>query len=1533
MCATKYEFNLTTRGRLSTSRFVIRFKFISTHVLKMVALVRQMRCFEQQLVLCVFMLIDCLFTVIWCAELPPSGHNGWPARQEPLNEPLYSGHREVPADERRALADATTSDYKKGIRSAANVWPANQVNAQLFEYSNNLTRSLPKVEQQYRTIEINGSSLTETTHLDPMSGSESKPTGVFSYANLAPLAGQQRGGPGAGAATNQSSKEFNNNNNNNNRRPGNFMRTLRDSSGNSKLLLLNYSSLSSTSRPKLSLRSYKFLQNIKNKRKSTARPPSQQAQQAPQIASPGPVATFNSSLGHANGSPSNLTESASYKHEKWITFSGGDFDDELEDEPGARQELKPRTPTSGDLDDGPDETAPVPNAPASSEQQRVAAPAESGYQLQKPERERAEPEQAHEPLVGGTTNSKITTVEGGAGRKIVIKHEPGSRDNKLPAKLRQKIIEQFIRNGGDPQNIVLSDSTITTTSQSKKKTITTVYKIVPTTTTTTTTTTSTNAAGSPSSDKWRPSPRGQTKGFMSDDNDDNYDNHESNGNKNNANDNAVAVAVAAVGGAGDEEDHDERHQDGRKTNLFNQRETPAKIKVFKDIDTVRPKKRRLKKILVTRIEMPKGGAKMDGESIERHVNENLMDAQRQQELGEFYTGPHASIFGLDDQDSGKFSAAQQEAVPGPDQMGGEPKEGPVEHTYKMLDEGKPDHGDQDGTGEFMPVDRLTKDQQEVTDEILTARKPSKMVGKFEKSPSKVKQSATSEARHESQAKGGSPSSRTVGKNAGSQLPNSGQAQTRPSSESDTGPRNRQTVEKAPVRARISAGSGKHRSAGAAKPLEKNDHVAQEEMDEPRIDQRGEVKSSASRSKPAKDGAPVPESQPSERAQPSQEAGSNGAPQSEDQPSRPTTGTAATFATTTTTSTTTTTTRRPASRRQQASDSLTQLKRAVLMKLKSNSASSATSTSASSGTSTSTTGAPSEPNTEEADEVEAERKATSKSAKRVTTDTKPKSDEPSPTPQPSMTNSTSSTGRVSPAASGQQRSASNSGEAIKTAKSATSTVDQVAGRGQDEVAFSGGFLPSTAPARRAPATASEASNKTTSRPSGGEPDNQVAPAAPQQPAQVPVRTHNIMMLIDFDSPHLSFGGNSRPPQDGLRGLRAAPLVQSADSFGGQQWRPVGVAQSATENGGLERTEANRIETVRQSQASVQSPPTVSVSIYNNLAGQQEQRRRQQQRQQDHHQHQQYTDQNFNLNSLAAQQMFVERQQQQRPAQQQIIFEQSQPKLLAELDDFTSTNHLDQNFGRMMSAQLVAAHHQVGATQNNYARNRTNKMPILMRPPAATASYREPSFKQNDLLAVPLLFASSNASPFSTPLTVPNPDELTRQRQQQQQQQLPPQHLGYQRVSLLPGESVLTNQVIQHVIDEISESALANGYQVDNQVPVTMSRMSLPSSAAAAAAAAADEEEEDGEDAISSSQKVIKSRDGVADGQIEDHTMAGTGQLMPPAEQQQRHRQRDDRSLDANMSEGNLAVGPLWNELARRGGQEDSAGWPDGGRRAD
>lgn len=77
-------------------------------------------------------------------------------------------------------------------------------------------------------------------------------------------------------------------------------------------------------------------------------------------------------------------------------------------------------------------------------------------------------------LVSKSTTTTTTIGDGKKQAKLI------NKGASLPAGLKRKIIEQFVKSGGNPNNIVVSDSTITTTSQSKKKTVTTVYKLEPT---------------------------------------------------------------------------------------------------------------------------------------------------------------------------------------------------------------------------------------------------------------------------------------------------------------------------------------------------------------------------------------------------------------------------------------------------------------------------------------------------------------------------------------------------------------------------------------------------------------------------------------------------------------------------------------------------------------------------------------------------------------------------------------------------------------------------------------------------------------------------------------------------------------------------------------------------------------------------------------------------------------------------------------------------------------------------------------------
>jgi hypothetical protein len=489
--------------------------------------------------------------------------------------------------------------------------------------------------------------------------------------------------------------------------------------------------LSTTRRPALSTKSRKFLQVIKDKRKSAAahklataandssragggggavgsnksgraepKPTSTNRQPATPATStttrpppsppikywqldglsttttPSPTTTDPFILDHSQPKLGNLSESASYRHTNWIHYvdegqeaggSGAEFDDEAGDGnddqlTGAGVELRAQTTIA---DGPPPPQQQIALATEEREDHQGGGPNPGGgsgpMKLIFKSKERT-----HTSEPGGKpvrSKSSTTIVEDGKGRRTVYRHPIDSaaatgqqQDNKLPIRLRERIIEQFLKNGGDPSNIVVSDSTITTTTQSKRKTITTVYKIVP------------SAGGKPNSkhhhhqhshysakpvpgDKWRPyysTTAGQDGGQPQGWNDpDNGDGHE--------------LGPAAP---------------YKRKNRNGARQEP------------RTKGKKLKRIMVTRIEVPqeeqpqehenahqKGDGDDESEHDQPHAHDEEKDGaskpslgppskarQHHQDLGEFYSGPHATIFGMDKHGGAQFSKARRQRL-------------------------------------------------------------------------------------------------------------------------------------------------------------------------------------------------------------------------------------------------------------------------------------------------------------------------------------------------------------------------------------------------------------------------------------------------------------------------------------------------------------------------------------------------------------------------------------------------------------------------------------------------------------------------------------------------------------------------------------------------------------------------------------------------------------------------------------------------------------------------------------------------------
>lgn len=138
----------------------------------------------------------------------------------------------------------------------------------------------------------------------------------------------------------------------------------------------------------------------------------------------------------------NLSESESHRHEDWVTFDGS-------------------TLLENDTKDQPDRAAPSGNKNSADQDERVLFD-----QLNTRTRE------DERPKVRESVTQTMTIDDGKMKTRMV------SKSGTLSPALRKRIIEQFVKKGGNPENIVVSDSTVSVVSHSKKKTVTTVYKLV-----------------------------------------------------------------------------------------------------------------------------------------------------------------------------------------------------------------------------------------------------------------------------------------------------------------------------------------------------------------------------------------------------------------------------------------------------------------------------------------------------------------------------------------------------------------------------------------------------------------------------------------------------------------------------------------------------------------------------------------------------------------------------------------------------------------------------------------------------------------------------------------------------------------------------------------------------------------------------------------------------------------------------------------------------------------------------------------------
>lgn len=369
--------------------------------------------------------------------------------------------------------------------------------------------------------------------------------------------------------------------------------------------------------PKLSQKSSRFLKQIKDKRK--LRNPNQRHS---------PLVTADTA---------NLTAMASYNHEDWIQYDGSSVQANKEEIPATHDEgtddgLSEGGPSADDKTNSNESQEPARDEEKQSmlEDQRsnskvneingksrqqvkmslLAKKESSSSSANNNANEDDRHEEIVKPIISKSTTTTTTIGDGKKAAKII------SKSGTLPPGLRQKIIEQFVKNGGDPQNIVVSDSTITTTSQSKKKTITTVYKIVPN--------------------------NSKPVEFQQD------NDYKSLGKR--------PVSFMKTGPMPiNEKDTDFMGKPSPPTMSFGSLLGNPKKGNFGSGKGPRGN-RKMKKILVTRTEEP-----MDEMMIDKKVNIN--------ELGEFYQGPHETIFGVNERPN-DFSAEQKGNIMNLDKMVG-----------------------------------------------------------------------------------------------------------------------------------------------------------------------------------------------------------------------------------------------------------------------------------------------------------------------------------------------------------------------------------------------------------------------------------------------------------------------------------------------------------------------------------------------------------------------------------------------------------------------------------------------------------------------------------------------------------------------------------------------------------------------------------------------------------------------------------------------------------------------------------------------
>ena len=221
---------------------------------------------------------------------------------------------------------------------------------------------------------------------------------------------------------------------------------------------------SSSNEPRLSMRSKKFLSLLKSKRSRLQFrvPPAEGKANAVDLQQNETATTTTSArptLPSKIDEPqpkvaSNISESASHKHERWVSL-------------GERNEELAR-PLAQDSSHSLARRQEVEAEGAEEKEEEEDA----GGQQEADSRARASRAQAMQAAAAAI----VLAASSKPKRRQQQRTEAG---NRLPPKLRAKIIERFLRSGGKAQNIAISDSTITTTSQSKRKTVTTVYRVVP----------------------------------------------------------------------------------------------------------------------------------------------------------------------------------------------------------------------------------------------------------------------------------------------------------------------------------------------------------------------------------------------------------------------------------------------------------------------------------------------------------------------------------------------------------------------------------------------------------------------------------------------------------------------------------------------------------------------------------------------------------------------------------------------------------------------------------------------------------------------------------------------------------------------------------------------------------------------------------------------------------------------------------------------------------------------------------------------